>query len=188
MVENCRDRHNNSQVTRLLKENCVIPERYEKYGPDASKEDYGIRWQCPWGKHTPANFKYNHTAPKNENINKDDCLPVVTVRNPFDWMTSMCRHPYTTRWERRESGKSGEICPHLVQSDTPNKALVGVEVKLAEKWLHYDSLAHLWTEWYANYYKEATYPVSSSQINAREDSIATAPKYEILATNEVFDC
>mmetsp|Transcript_20833 Transcript_20833/g.42262 ORF Transcript_20833/g.42262 Transcript_20833/m.42262 type:complete len:411 (+) Transcript_20833:261-1493(+) len=145
-------------VTRLLKENCVIPERYKKYGPDASKEAFGIRWQCPWGKHTPANFKYNHTAPKNENINKDDCLPIVTVRNPFDWMPSMCRHPYTARWARRESGKSGELCPHLVQSDTPKKALVGVEVKLAEKWLHYDSLAHLWNEWYAKYYKEATFP------------------------------
>lgn len=31
-----------------MKENCVIPERFEMYGPKASKEQYGIRWQCPW--------------------------------------------------------------------------------------------------------------------------------------------
>eukprot|EP00984_Skeletonema_dohrnii_P032009 scaffold25359_cov78-Skeletonema_dohrnii-CCMP3373.AAC.1 len=64
-------------VTRLMKENCVIPERFNKW-PNGSKEDYGIRWQCPWGKHTPANFKNNHTAPKNEEIIKDHCLPIVT--------------------------------------------------------------------------------------------------------------
>lgn len=38
-------------VTHLLKRNCVIPERLAKYGPEASKESYGMRWQVPWGKH-----------------------------------------------------------------------------------------------------------------------------------------
>ena len=32
-------------VTHLLKNNCRIPERVEKYGPDASREAYGMRWQ-----------------------------------------------------------------------------------------------------------------------------------------------
>lgn len=32
-------------VTHLLKNNCKIPERVEKYGPDASREAHGMRWQ-----------------------------------------------------------------------------------------------------------------------------------------------
>jgi len=140
-------------VTRLMKENCVIPERFNKYAPDGSKEDYGIRWQCPWGKHTPANFKNNHTAPKNEEIIKDHCLPIVTVRNPFDWMVSMCNIPYTARWPHHR------ICPHLVEmSSNGKKVPVGVKVKLAEQWLNFDSLADLWNEFYAQYYRDFEYP------------------------------
>ena len=138
-------------VTRLMKENCVIPERFAKWGPDGSKEDYGIRWQCPWGKHTPANFKNNHTAPKNEHTIKDHCLPVVTVRHPFDWMVSMCKLPYTARWPHH-------ICPHLVSISRGKKVPVGVKVKLAEQWLNFDSLADLWNEFYAQYFRDFNYP------------------------------
>ena len=139
-------------VTRLMKENCVIPERFNKWGPNGSKESYGIRWQCPWGKHTPANFKNNHTAPKNEETIKDHCLPIVTVRNPFDWMVSMCNIPYTARWPHK-------ICPHLVTTSADGKKVpVGVKVKLAEQWLNFDSLADLWNEFYAQYYRDFDYP------------------------------
>jgi hypothetical protein len=34
-------------VTHLLKQNCQIPERVEKYGPKASREEWGMRWQVP---------------------------------------------------------------------------------------------------------------------------------------------
>ena len=48
-------------VTQLLKENCIIKERLEKYGMDGPFHDpqgkpigpgeaHGIRWQVPWGK------------------------------------------------------------------------------------------------------------------------------------------
>lgn len=136
-------------VTRLMKENCVIPERKEFYGEKATKEMYGIRWQVPWGKHTPAMFKYNHTAPKNEMVNKDSCLPIVTIRNPYNWMSSMCRVSYTARWQHR-------ICPHLVDSKSGNP--IQVDVKLAEQWLNFTSLAHLWNDWYAQYERDASYP------------------------------
>ena len=32
-------------VTQLLKRNCYIPERYNKYGNSKNKELLGIRWQ-----------------------------------------------------------------------------------------------------------------------------------------------
>lgn len=112
------------------------------------------------GKHTPAKFKYAHTAPLNENITKDDCLPIVTVRNPFDWMKSMCDHPYTATWEIQERGKPGKICPHLAYTSSTSDKKVPVELsaKLADHYLHFDSLAHLWNEWYAEYWKDANFP------------------------------
>ena len=68
-------------ATRLMKDNCAIPERQNEairlYDQrHITKEMLGIRWQVPWGKHTPVNFKYIHSAPKNENITKDDVLPI----------------------------------------------------------------------------------------------------------------
>jgi hypothetical protein len=32
-------------VTHLLKQNCQIPERLAKYGPKATREEWGMRWQ-----------------------------------------------------------------------------------------------------------------------------------------------
>ena len=106
-------------------------------------------WLATKGKHTNAKNRRNHTAPNNELNNKDDCLPIVTVRNPFDWMTSMCKLSYTAKWSMRERGKTGDICPHLVYTNSTSEKLVPVQlkVKLAEKWLSYRSLAHLWNEW-----------------------------------------
>lgn len=114
----------------------------------------------PWGKHTAAQFKYTHSAPLNDNITKDDVLPVVTVRNPYDWMVSMCKLPYTAQWARREKRVAGEICPHLVSIDG-KKTPVKVTVKLAEQFLEFDSLAHLWNDWYAQYWRDADYPASA---------------------------
>ena len=34
-------------VTHLLKQNCQIPERVEKYGPNAPRDQWGMRWQVP---------------------------------------------------------------------------------------------------------------------------------------------
>jgi len=152
-------------ATRLMKDNCAIPERQNEairlYDQSKiTKEMLGIRWQVPWGKHTPVNFKYIHTAPKNENITKDDVLPIVTIRNPYDWMRSMCKIPYTARWAHQEGGIHGEICPHLVmtKSTSNNKIKVNLRAKLAERWINYDSLAHLWNEWYGNYWRESQFP------------------------------
>jgi len=81
-------------VTRLLKENCKIPERVEHYGWNGTFERWGIgpfeahgmRWQVPWGKHTAAKYREQHTTKKAGEISKESTLPVVTIRNPYDWM------------------------------------------------------------------------------------------------------
>ena len=71
----------------------------------------------------------------------------------------MCKISYTARWNQRERGK--DVCPHLVveSSSTADKMIkVGLKAKLAEQWLNYDSLAHLWNEWYADYWKDFDFP------------------------------
>lgn len=115
-------------VTHLLKRNCRVPERVEKYGEGASKEAYGMRWQVgfdlcsgriattiiqpsispsrnqvPWGKHSPAKYKQEHATKQAQAINKEWIMPVVTMRHPYSWMHSMCKnvsdmYPSRPRW------------------------------------------------------------------------------------------
>eukprot|EP00804_Cyclotella_cryptica_P006973 CCRYP_007099-RB/>CCRYP_007099-RB protein AED:0.31 eAED:0.31 QI:230/1/1/1/1/1/2/791/345 len=178
-------------VTRLLKENCVIPERFDYYGPGSSKEKYGIRWQVPWGKHTAAKLKYNYSAPLSENITKDDALPIVTVRNPYDWMRSMCQHSYTAEWSKNEKGpRKKQICPHLVytNSTSEEKWPVEVTVKLANQYLTFTSLAHLWNEWYAQYEQDADYPVSFDFISLTDIACRNFLRVHFLAMMKVHHC
>jgi hypothetical protein len=46
-------------ITHLLKQNCIIPARQEKYGPKATKEDLGMRWQVPWYVCKDANYSWS---------------------------------------------------------------------------------------------------------------------------------
>jgi hypothetical protein len=140
-------------VTQLLKENCKIPERVVKYGIEASREAHGIRWQVSWGKHTPAHYKWDHATDHAKDIDKETILPVVTIRDPYKWMASMCKNGYTARWPH-----SSQQCPNLVDREERPSEPVAVNVTYAEKRTSsHSSLAHLWNDWY-NDYKHANYP------------------------------
>lgn len=134
-------------VTQLLKSNCQIPERVDFYGVNATKEAHGMRWQVPWGKHTPAHYRLLHATDKAKGIVKEDLLPVVTIRHPWRWMQSMCHNPYTARWRHRG-------CPSLKLGDDWNP----VSVKYGAATENYSSLAHLFNDWYHDYYSKADYP------------------------------
>jgi len=134
-------------VTVLLKQNCYIPERARQYGMNATKEELGMRWQVPWGKHTPAYFKWKHATEKAKNIVKEDLLPIVTIRNPWRWMQSMCKNPYTAKWPHWHT------CPNLRDDDSWNN----VTVKYGAATESYSSIVHLFNEWYEAY-DQADYP------------------------------
>lgn len=139
-------------VTHLLKNNCKIPERVEKYGPDASREMHGMRWQVPWGKHSPAKYKEEHSTEKAKAINKEWIMPVVTMRHPYSWMHSMCKNGYTARWNH---GRQGHNCPNLKPRGEWNE----VTTRFADgRTEHSPSLAHLWNDWYKMYIEDAKYP------------------------------
>ena len=110
-----------------------------------------MRWQVPWGKHTPAHYKEKHATHQAARINKDHILPVITIRNPYLWMTSMCKNSYAARWNHR-----GFACPHLRNDD--EDAWNTVSVKYGAGMETYTSLAHLFNDWYHEYTRNATYP------------------------------
>jgi hypothetical protein len=147
-------------VTQLLKQNCYIPQRALLYGTHATKEQLGIRWQVPWGKHTPAHYKYRHAASdKAATINTEDVLPIVTVRHPYRWIQSMCHHPYTAKWDHYHQ------CPNILRNpmtfDNPdldtkliNASLYNpVTVQYGAGIETYASIPHLWNDWYNEYYQ-----------------------------------
>lgn len=138
-------------LTQLLKENCRIPERVAKYGIEATREAHGIRWQVPWGKHTHAKYREEHSTEKAKLIQKESVLPVVTIRNPYHWMTTMCQHPYSAKW-----GNHQLLCPHLVDLQ---QNYIPLKVKYADNRVdHHLSLAHLWNDWYKYYFDTTLYP------------------------------
>lgn len=73
-------------LSELLIHNCLMTERMEKYGP----QNKGIRWQVPWGKHSPPlddEFRKRHkTKPGDENIEAHNVLAAVTIRDPVRYL------------------------------------------------------------------------------------------------------
>jgi hypothetical protein len=142
-------------VTQLLKHNCYIPARMALYGMNATKEQMGIRWQVPWGKHTPASYKYQHSATeKAAAIPKEHVFPIVTIRNPWRWMQSMCKNPYSARWTHSTQ------CPNILKSTASDsnendvkESYNAVSVKYGAGVETYRSLPHLWNDWYNEYYR-----------------------------------
>ena len=148
-----------------LDNNCIMP--------DEGREEGGgidIIWQVPWGKHVVADMRKEHhmvhptsksgaTSLEDYVVDHTAVMPIVMIRDPYFWMQSMCRHNYGAQWLH-----STEHCPNLVPNDVDYKiysfpqGTVPVRIKYdfgVRKW---DSLAHLWTSWYQQYYKDADFP------------------------------
>lgn len=155
-------------VADLLKFNCQITERMEVYG----EKSKGVRWQVPWGKHMMARYRESdHTTATDKDVPKEHILPVISIRDPFSWMQSMCRHTYAAHWPH-----SKNHCPDLIATEADISTmpklnmlygrneeedlekLVPVDIKYnKELTVHHLSLAHYYSEWYNDYLK-ADYP------------------------------
>ena len=122
-------------------------------------------WQVPWGKHRMADVKYNHTAADMEQYDKDKVLPIVMIRDPFAWLQSMCASPYAAEWRH-----SKHHCPNLIPNELDriqyhhlqNAFEVTVIFDRQSK-RHFQSLVHLWSEWYAQYL-HVDYPILMSKL------------------------
>mmetsp|Transcript_18259 Transcript_18259/g.37660 ORF Transcript_18259/g.37660 Transcript_18259/m.37660 type:complete len:468 (+) Transcript_18259:78-1481(+) len=153
----------------LMRLNCQITERMEVYG----EKSKGIRWQVPWGKHMMASYRESdHTTRTDKDVPRENVLPMVSIRDPYSWMQSMCRHQYEAFWPR-----IADHCPNLIASaaeinnndelyelygdavdDKSKEKLVPVDVEYAKDNEHkHLSLAHFYSEWYGEYF-DADFP------------------------------
>lgn len=136
----------------LLEYNCQNPHRVEKFNGDA-KRGHGNEWEVPWGKHNPAHSRGKHFKDKNPKYTVDEVLPIVLVRNPFGWMKSMCRNPYTASWKGQ---RDQESCPQLKKkmekSEANSAEWNNVDVRFGSGLTHHQSLGHLWNDWYGEYF------------------------------------
>ena len=76
-------------MAELLIANCFNPARRKKYKSD------GVRWQVNWGKHQPPKYRVDQSVYKDKfEMPNENILPVVTIRDPYSWLQSMCRNRY----------------------------------------------------------------------------------------------
>lgn len=134
-------------LEKLLSYNCYLPDRLTKH------RNKGMRWQVPWGKHSPVQWRNKHKAPKMEALNQTAFLPAVVIKDPYTWMDSMCRHSYAANWPHFENH-----CPNLVpitpeeKKKLKNDETFKVNIRYrATNITHHDSLADLWNTWYGDW-------------------------------------
>ena len=131
----------------LLEYNCQNPHRVAKFNGNA-KRGHGNEWQTLWGKHTPARYRGAYVTAKNPKYSVDEILPIVLVRNPYSWMKSMCRNPYTASWQGQSNSKT---CPKLKRESNLNQ-WNEVNVRFGPGQTHHKSLGHLFNDWYGDYF------------------------------------
>jgi hypothetical protein len=156
-------------IADLMEFNCQITERMEVYG----EKSKGVRWQVPWGKHMMARYRdTEHSTEFDSDVPHENILPLVSIRDPYSWMQSMCRHKYAANWPHNK-----KHCPNLIATeadinilpllrnlygpggdDDNQEKLVPVRILHAKDNVQeHLSLAHYYSEWYEDYFK-ADYP------------------------------
>ena len=65
------------------------------------------------GKHNPPAWRHKTVAGvAGKGVIQDDVLPIVIIKDPVNWIHSMCKHPYGGRWRH-----TAEHCPNLVPNE-----------------------------------------------------------------------
>eukprot|EP00546_Thalassionema_frauenfeldii_P019668 CAMPEP_0178905336 /NCGR_PEP_ID=MMETSP0786-20121207/6219_1 /TAXON_ID=186022 /ORGANISM="Thalassionema frauenfeldii, Strain CCMP 1798" /LENGTH=375 /DNA_ID=CAMNT_0020576933 /DNA_START=133 /DNA_END=1260 /DNA_ORIENTATION=- len=114
-------------------------------------------FQPPWGKHTPREFRDEHTIPHHPytSIPPSTVLPVVLMRHPFDWMKSMCRRPYAVYWPFDGRNASDFVCPSIVKGHNRTQKIF---VSFGAGNQTFESIAHLWNNWNRGWYNSLAFP------------------------------
>ena len=124
------------------------------------------------GKHHPPgdeDFRQGHKTKKDGNVDTNNILAAVTVRDPLTWLGSMCRHTYTAHFPH-----TSKHCPDFSFSD------LKTSVKYNGFWRHHDSIVHMWNSYYTEY-KEAEFP----RLIVRYEDLIFHPE---LTTKTVCEC
>eukprot|EP00536_Pseudo-nitzschia_multiseries_P011734 jgi/Psemu1/308456/fgenesh1_kg.413_\ len=148
-------------IHAVMKHNCQITERMEVYGYKSK----GVRWQVPWGKHYMARYRGSeHSTHTDADVPHNHTMALVSIRDPYSWMQSMCRHQYAAKWPNKKLH-----CPNLIATESDIESmpalkkkygrksktveqLIPVDIKYSTEVVHsHSSLAHWYSEWYGDY-------------------------------------
>jgi len=133
-------------LATVLRRNCYIPEREGAF-EDVWKS--GMKFQVPWGKHNPVSWRLHNVAEQGgflEGEKQEAVLPIVVVRDPISWMSSMCRHPYGVQLAGNCRGTTMVGVTH------------GVTTWYRDKATRYESLMDLWHTWYGDWIHNSNFP------------------------------
>lgn len=105
---------------------------------------------------------------------------MVTVRNPWRWMQSMCKNPYAAKWSHHGT------CPNLQlrsKSDAESGADAAatwnqVTVKYGAATETYQSLQHLWNDWYNDYLQTAIMPGNNEHHGHHVDAVTASSQQQ----------
>lgn len=87
---------------------------------------------------------------KDADVDANNIMPMVTIRDPLIWLKSMCRHHYTARWITPDPNH----CPDF---GDPSRSFI-TNVKYADFSRRHDSIVHHWNDYYNEYIHEAKIP------------------------------
>ena len=135
----------------LLKDNLQMIDTHDNL-------NYVSRAMVPWGKHRNPQLRGVYWAPEFENDDPYSVLPVVMIRDPYQFLQSLCAHPYGAQWRHRDFH-----CPNLVANEMDRKTFKNLRPTFVLKIKHdtfrnytqideYPSMVHVWNEWYENWF------------------------------------
>jgi hypothetical protein len=105
----------------LLTANCQVP---PPPGKNKHSSVTGILWQVPWGKHQSPRFRTAHRSKQSSagsmELN-EYALPIVMVRDPFNWFQSMCRVRYAAHWYHIVPDHCPNFIPNHVEREWYHK-------------------------------------------------------------------
>jgi len=144
---------------KYLQGNCAIKAKQKKYG-EYSK---GIRLQPSWGKHSPSVLRGKNKASMGGLAPYEHFFPVVILKDPFTFMSSLCRHWYQADWIRfgfRKNMRCPNLTPNNEEELSKNlrRPTVSVNVKFKDYVVKYTSMVDLWNTWYDDYVLKVDFP------------------------------
>ena len=171
------------------------------------KRSTGVQWQVNWGKHRPVHERFENRV--HDEIDNAMVFPVVVTRDPYTWMQSMCKIGYAAQWYHVVPDHCPNLIPNHVEREwfhktrpevasyyqhtryvasimmkanyTLDKSVVPLRVVYGQgNFVYHQSLAHLWKDWYQEYYN-ATFP----RLMVRLEDLVFHPA-EVIT--EICDC
>jgi hypothetical protein len=180
-----------------LQENVRLPQSRVNWTQVMEEYRGEHAWEVPWGKHRLYSLRNKEELflnPGAENLRKDQVFPIVMVRDPYTWLHSMCTAPYMAKWPHdsttaasNSTSSSSSHCPNLV-ANAQDVARFPLALKLGQRipvrlpsqlGARFESLAHLYRDWYGQWATTTTSPSTSTSTGANKEtnvSSATTPE------------